>query len=189
MRDVIINPVFKDVCTFIKTSVQTNGEYSELEVVLGSKGKNPHHRHSAFTETFTALEGRLGISLNGKDLFLKPNETITVQFRDSHRFFNPDNTPCRFRIVFRPGHTGMENMLRILYGLAADGKTNLKGVPDDITTIAILSEMGNTELTGLLSLLSPLMKWLANKGRNAGVERQLVETYCKRIVDLALQQA
>lgn len=181
MRDVIINPVFKDTCTFLKTAAQTRGAYSELEIVLGSKGKNPHHTHSAFSETFTVLEGRLGVSLNGKDIILSPGESITVDPGESHRFFNSDNTACKFRTVFRPGHTGMENMLRILYGLAADGKTNSEGVPNDIATIAILSEMGDTRLTGILALLTPVMRWLAAQGRRNGMERTLVETYCTEI--------
>jgi quercetin dioxygenase-like cupin family protein len=63
MERTIVNPVFKDVCPFLQTSAETNGRLSELEVTLGPGGGNPLHRHTGFTETFTAIEGNLGLSL------------------------------------------------------------------------------------------------------------------------------
>lgn len=63
------------------------------------------------------------------NIILKPGEKITIQKGEAHRFYNSSNQPIKFNLQFTPGHTGAENMLRILYGLACDGMTNKKGIP------------------------------------------------------------
>src|SRR5687768_6035390 len=129
MQRVIYNPIFKDTVTFIRTAAETHGEISELEVTLGAEGGNPRHFHSQMDETFIAMEGNLGVHLNGKDHILKPGETVTVKTGDTHRFFNPGKETIKFHLTFVPGHTGAENMLRIIYGLACYGKADKKGIP------------------------------------------------------------
>lgn len=180
MERVIYNPIFSDTINFIKTAVETKGEVSEMEVTLGVGPDvgTPPHRHTAFDEVFTAIDGELGVEANGENHILKPGETFTVHIGEVHRFFNPTNKPIKFHLEFRPGHTGMENMLRIMYGLARDGKTNKKGIPKSLVTIAIIGEMGNSMLTGFLTVISPLLKLIAVYGRKKGVEKRLLEKYC-----------
>ncbi|MCD9018059.1 cupin domain-containing protein [Parachryseolinea silvisoli] len=180
LMDAIYNPIFKDTCTFVKTSAETQGEYSELEITLGPLGGNPLHKHTAFCETFTVLEGQLGVSLQGMDRILLPGESVTVEPGDIHRFFNPTNEDVTFRLLFTPGHTGAENMLRILYGLARDGETNKNGIPKSIVHLALCGEMGNSKLPGILSLISPLLKALAWYGKRNKVEQMLLEKYCRQ---------
>jgi quercetin dioxygenase-like cupin family protein len=179
MQRVIYNPIFKDTVTFIRTSAETNGEISEMEVTLNAGGGNPRHFHSKMDETFTAVEGNLGLHHNGKDVILKPGESFTVCVGDHHRFFNPGKTEIKFHLTFIPGHTGAENMLRIMYGLASDGKTDKKGVPKSLTTIAVLSELGDTQLSGPIALLNPLFRWLATRGRKTGHDKMLLKKYCE----------
>lgn len=179
MQRVIYNPIFKDTVTFIRTAAETGGEISEMEVTLGAGGGNPRHYHSQMDETFTVMEGNLGVHLNGKDLILKPGERVTVKIGDTHRFFNSGMEATKFNLTFVPGHTGAENMLRIIYGLACDGKADKKGIPKSLTTIAVLQEIGDTRLSGPLGLLSPLLKWLAARGRKARHDKMLLEKYCR----------
>ena len=56
----------------LKTSEETSGQYllGLLEVSPG--GGNPMHTHSLFEETFTAVEGRLGVRYGDKKIYLKP---------------------------------------------------------------------------------------------------------------------
>lgn len=177
MERTIFNPIFNDSCTFIKTSEETNGQISEMEVRLGAGGGNPMHRHTGFTETFTAINGNLGLTVKGKKISLKPGETITVQRGEPHQFFNEGDQEVKFHLVFMSGHTGGENMLRIMYGLARDGKTNKKGLPN-LMTIAVVGEMGDSMVTGVLSLLSPILKWMAAKARRQGLDKLLLDKYC-----------
>jgi quercetin dioxygenase-like cupin family protein len=175
----IVNPIFKDICTFLQTSVETNGRFSEMEVTLGSGGGNPLHRHTGFTETFTAIEGNLGLSLNSNEIVLKPGETVTVKKGEVHRFYNKGKQEVKFNLVFTPGHTGAENMLRIMYGLAQDGMTDKKGVPKSLMTIAVAGELGDSSLAGVLSLLSPILKIAAFFARKKGHDKMLFEKYCQ----------
>ena len=69
-------------------------------------------------------------------------------------------------------------MLRILYGLAEDGLANNKGIPKSLRTIALLGAMGDTSLTGLHSLLSPILVYLAVRSRERGLEKMLLGKYC-----------
>jgi quercetin dioxygenase-like cupin family protein len=178
MRRTIYNPLFKDSCTFLKTSKETDGAYSELELELDVNGENPLHTHSTFNETFTAIEGNLGLTVGNKDIILRPGQSLTVKKGEPHRFFNPGDEVIRYAIVFQPGHTGMENMLRILYGLAEDGQSNNKGIPKSLTTIAVLQEMSDTKLRGILSLLTPVLKLLAFYGRRKSLKQTLLHRYC-----------
>ena len=67
-------------------------------------GGNPFHYHTTYTETFTALEGELGLYAGKKQrIVLKPGETYTVQPKQLHRFFNPGNTENKFKVTLNPG--------------------------------------------------------------------------------------
>jgi len=179
MERTISNPIFKDTVTFITTSAESNGKYSEMETWLYSKGGNPMHTHSEFVETFTALEGNLGIMLNGKKIMLSPGESVSIQKGEPHHFFNDSDKPVLFRCVFTPGHTGAENMLRIIYGLARDGQSNRAGVPKSLMTLALVGEIGNSALAGIMRLLNPLLRVLAARARKKGLEQILIQKYCR----------
>ena len=178
MKKTIVNPIFNDACTFLRTSVDTDGSFSDMMVTLGPYGGNPMHRHSAFSESFMVLEGTLGLMVDGQKMLLRPGEKVTVYKGQSHCFFNPTDSVTKFHLQFTPGHTGAENMLRITYGLAADGMANKKGIPKSLSAIALLCEMGDTSLTGIFSILSPALKVLASRARQKGLEKELLDKYC-----------
>jgi quercetin dioxygenase-like cupin family protein len=179
LKRVIVNPIFKDTVTFIKTSVETNGQFTEAELILMPAGKNPLHYHLSYSETFTAIDGELGLGLaKGKTKILKPGETYTVEPRNLHHFFNPNGREIKFKVVLKPGQEGFENSLRILYGLAGDGLVNKMGVPKSFQQIAIITCMADMNLPGFLTLISPLLKRIAKKAKASGVEQQLIDRYC-----------
>lgn len=90
MKRVIVNPIFRDTVTFIKTSVETNGQFTEAELTLMPGGRNPLHYHLSYSETFTAIDGELGLGLaERKKKILKPGETYTVEPKNLHHFLTP----------------------------------------------------------------------------------------------------
>lgn len=178
MQRTIVNPIFGDTCTFIKTSRETNGEYSHLEVTLAPGGKNPLHTHHSYSETFTCLEGNLSLTVENNEITLLPGESFNIPKGTAHRFLNKTNEAVKFQIVFTPGNTGAENMLRIIYGIACDGKANKDGVPRSISAIALIGEIGDSRLTGIFSLLSPILKLLAARARKNGLEQEFLTRYC-----------
>ena len=176
-KRIFINPAFKDKATILKTSEETGGLYSlgELEVLPG--GGNYMHTHSAFEETFTAVKGILGVVMNNKKHYLTPGESITVPRDTPHHFFNETSQAVTCHVKFTPGHEGFPKGLAIAYGLAADGKTNKKGMPKSLTHLALLIVLTDTKPTGMFGLLFPVFKWLAKKARRSGMEKMLLEKY------------
>ena len=180
MNRRIVNPELKETVTFIKTSADTNGIESVLEITLQPGGGNPLHYHTSYSETFTTLEGELGLELkNKRQMILKPGESYLVKVGEVHRFFNPSHTEIKFRNDVRPGHTGFENTLRILSGLAADGLYNDKGIPKNFTHLAICGIMSDMRLPGFMALTTPILKFIAARAKKKGVEQQLLDKYCK----------
>jgi mannose-6-phosphate isomerase-like protein (cupin superfamily) len=176
-RRVFVNPIYKDRVTVLKTKEETGGAYSlgELEVYPG--GGNTLHTHSAFEETFTAIEGELGVMLKDEKIFLQPGESITVPRHTPHHFFNEGDQPITCHVKFVPGHEDFVKGLAIGYGLAADGQTNSKGVPRSLKQLALLIVLTDTKPAGLLGLLFPVFKRLANKARSQGMEDALLRKY------------
>ena len=54
-KRVFENPVIGDRVTFLKSSEETNGAYTLLEIELIAKGGNALHYNRSFSETFTAV--------------------------------------------------------------------------------------------------------------------------------------
>lgn len=167
MKRVIVNPIFRDTVTFIKTSEETSGQFTEAELTLMPGGKNPLHYHLSYSETFTAIEGELGLGLaKRKKKILMPGETYTVAPKNLHHFYNPNGSEIKFKIVLKPGHAGFENSLRILYGLAEDELTNKKGVPKKLQHSAIIVCMADMNLPGFFTMISLCLNVLQKKQRN-----------------------
>jgi hypothetical protein len=95
-----------------------------------------------------------------------------------HCFFNPGDSEIRFNIKIEPGHEGFENTLRILYGLAEDGLTDRKSIPKSLIHTAVIVNMSDMNAPGLLTWISPLLKWLSARAKASGLERELIKKYC-----------
>ena len=179
MNRNIVNPIIKDTVTFIRTSAETDGQVSEIEISLTPGGGNALHYHKTYAETFTAIDGELGVKTSKKiTKILKPGETHTVQPREVHCFFNPTDREIKFKVEIKPAHEGFENSLRILYGMAADGLTNKKSIPKKLKHIALIACMSDMNAPGLLTLIYPLLVRVARKAKADGEEQKLLDKYC-----------
>ena len=180
MKRTIYNPALKETIVFRQTSLETEGQYSELEISLEPGGGNPMHYHKSYAELFTAVDGELGMELNdSKKVILKPGESYLVKPGENHRFFNPGDKRITFTNKVEPGSTGLENTLRILCGLAADGMYSHKNIPRNIYHMAVCGEMSDMRLTGFMGVVTtPLVKLLAAIAHRKGIDRELIERYC-----------
>lgn len=180
MKKTIVNPLYKDKVIFVQTVGETDGKITELELELNPEGSNPLHLHTTFTETFTAVKGRLGLKLaKGKTLILNPGESYKVEKKELHGFYNPEEHNIEFNIKIEPGHQGFEYALRIMYGLAEDGLTDKNGIPKDLGVAFILAEMNDSSIDSFIfKILTPLGKFLAKKAKRKGVKEALIKKYC-----------
>jgi quercetin dioxygenase-like cupin family protein len=180
MKRTLVNPLIKDTATFLQTAEESGGKVTDIEITLMPGGGNSLHYHKTYSETFTAIDGELGLKLGKKQTkILKPGESYTVEPLSLHGFFNPTNKEIKFNVQIKPGHTGFENTIRIVYGLAADGLTNNESVPKNLKHTAIIICMSDTNAPGLLTFLYPLFKHLARKAKENGEEQKLIDKYCK----------
>jgi mannose-6-phosphate isomerase-like protein (cupin superfamily) len=177
IKRVFINPIFKDKATVLESVQETGGSYMRAELIVYPGGGNFRHTHRAFKETFTAVEGQLGIVLNNKKQYLQPGESVTVPLHAPHHFFNDGREPVVCHLKFTPGHEGFVQGIAIGYGLAADGKTNNKGIPKNFMHLALLVVLTDTKPTGFAGMLFPVFKWLAVMAKWNGMEKALLDKY------------
>ena len=179
MKRTIVNPVIKDVATFLQTARESNAKVSELEITLMPGGGNRLHYHKTYSETFVAVDGELGLRLGkNESKILKPGQRFTVKPMQLHCFFNPTANPIKFNILIEPGHEGFENSLRIIYGLAKDGLTDRESIPKKLMHTALIVTMGDMNAPGFLTWIYPLLKWLASRTKAKKEQKRLIALYC-----------
>ena len=172
------NPAINDAATFIKTSAETNGAYTLIEIDLGKSDGPPLHYHRSFSEKFEVKEGVLYLQTGKDKRKLNVGESFTVPAGMHHRFYNETNDQVKFHITLQPGHIGMENFIKIFYGLAADGLTDKKGKPYSFAHLAVALTISDSNAPGLMSLLSPVIRMVAKRAKKNGTEKWLLDRYC-----------
>lgn len=177
--DKIVNPVIGEEVIFLTTSKQSNGEKTVMEVRIGPKGGNPLHYHKRFSETFSVIEGELSVQVGRDKMKLKAGEKTTAPMNTKHRFYNTSGKPVRFTVELNPASEGFENVLRIAFGLAQDGKAGPNGMPKSLVHNGILMNMGEGYFVGLFSILERLFRFFGNSQKARRIEKELLEQYCR----------
>lgn len=177
----IVNPIVQDQVTFIKTQQETQGACTWIRAELGSKGGSQMHYHDKFTETFIVNKGPLSLHMEKEVLLLKAGEKISVPINTLHKFYNPNDFAIEFEVKIEPGSRNFEEFLQIMYGLAADGKTNKKGVPKGLLTIGAISQLGETlpARGSVLHLLGGLLRYLGKRAEKKGILAELRDSYVR----------
>jgi len=128
--DSIENPITGERVTFLATSADTDGEVVVIETVVQPHGfVAAAHVHPAQSERFAVQAGTLGLKAGRKKIVLAAGEVATVFAGTPHRFWNAGEDPVRFVCEVRPAFR-FEQLLETMFALAADGKTNKKGMPN-----------------------------------------------------------
>jgi mannose-6-phosphate isomerase-like protein (cupin superfamily) len=128
--DTIENPVTGERITLLATSVDTDGEAVVFETFVQPDGfVAAAHVHPKQEERFEVLSGTLALKVAGEEIITGPGETLTVPAGTPHRFWNAGDVEVRFRCEVRPA-LQFEQLLETMFALAADGKTNRKGMPN-----------------------------------------------------------
>jgi len=177
--DRIFNTLQQNYATFLETADQSGGAVTRVEVELAAGGGNNLHYHPSFTESFRVLAGTLAVRLGEQELLLSPGDTAIAERGQPHCFSNPTERSTTFLVELRPGSANFEAGLRIIYGLACDGKTNAKGIPRNFLDMAAVAAIAETVPVGPISLLLPLLTFVARTGAGRRATARLVGTYCE----------
>jgi len=135
--DTIQNPVTGERITFLATSKDTDGEAVVIETVVQPDGfVAAAHVHPSQTERFAVAEGTLGLKVEGKEVTLEAGDVAIVEAGQAHMFWNAGGEPVKFVCEVRPA-LQFESLLETMFSLAADGKTNKKGMPNPLRLAVI----------------------------------------------------
>jgi quercetin dioxygenase-like cupin family protein len=135
--DTLINHVTGEELTFFETAASTDGEYVELMCTVRPGGfVAAAHIHPSQSETFTTVEGTLDLRVGRDRMRLEPGESAIVAPGTPHRFWNNGAEPAVFRCVVRPA-LQFESLIETMFTLAAEGRTNRKGMPNPVRMAAI----------------------------------------------------
>ena len=177
---IIENPIINDRVTFVETAVETNGRYSLFHVELAPGGGNELHIHKKFDETFTVLEGVLGVQAGDQIYHLQKGETITARVGQAHRFFNPSATDSvSFSVLIEPGNSNFETALQVVYGLSRDGLTTAKGAPKNLYHLGLVISWSDTHIPGIFRWAEPVLYWAARRAVRKGIDEDIKKRYCK----------
>jgi mannose-6-phosphate isomerase-like protein (cupin superfamily) len=135
--DRLENPVTGEVLVFHRTSEQTNGESVLVETMVQPHGfVAAAHVHPRQSERFEIVEGVLGLRVGDEELVARPGDVAVVAPGTPHRFWNAGETEARFFCEVRPA-LQFESLIETMFTLAAEGKTNRKGMPNPLRLAVI----------------------------------------------------
>jgi quercetin dioxygenase-like cupin family protein len=135
--DTIENPVTGEVVHFLRTSAETDGELVEIEcTVRPGGGVAAAHVHPYQSERFEVIEGKFEFRHGRSKATVTAGDVVTVEAGTVHSFRNVGDEPATFACQVRPA-LQFEQFLVTMFGLAADGKTNRKGMPNPLRLAVI----------------------------------------------------
>jgi mannose-6-phosphate isomerase-like protein (cupin superfamily) len=135
--DSIENPVTGERLIFRQTSRETGGEAVVIETIVKPNGfVAAAHVHASQEERFEVLRGAVGFKLGRKKLVAGPGQRVTVPAGTPHQFWNAGDDTAHFVCEIRPA-LQFESLIETMFALAADGKTNRKGMPNPLRLAVI----------------------------------------------------
>jgi quercetin dioxygenase-like cupin family protein len=127
--ETIENPVTGERLVFRKTSRETNGEAVVVEGFVKPNGVvAATHVHPYQEERFQVLRGSMGFRVGRERVVAGPGQRLAVPAGTAHKFWNAGDDEAHFVCEVRPA-LQFEQLIETMFSLAADGKTNRKGLP------------------------------------------------------------
>jgi quercetin dioxygenase-like cupin family protein len=135
--DTLYNPVTKERMTFLRTSAATGGAFTlvELRAAPGAVVAAAHV-HPSQTEKFEILEGLFAATVDGTALEAGPGDVLSVEPGQAHTWRNAGDGELVFRTKVEPA-LQFERLIETMFSLAADGKTNRRGLPNPLRLAVI----------------------------------------------------
>lgn len=148
--DIFENPVTGEYGYVRLGTEETNGErvVSDLRVQPGGASLGPH-LHREVDERFTVLAGKIGYFVGDQKGILQTGETADLPRGIPHDWWNAGDEEARVIVEIWPA-ARFEQMAITTFGLAREGKTNKKGMPN-LLQLAVISQ----EFEDVLQVMNP----------------------------------
>jgi hypothetical protein len=124
------------------------------------------------TERFSVISGSITFTLNGVQRIAEAGETVEILPGAVHDFWNSGTTEAMARVEVEPGERFME-MIKNGFGLAQDGKTDAKGMPN-LLQISLFAQEFDDVIRYvqpppavqklLFAVLAPIARWRGYRG-------------------------
>lgn len=168
----LIHPVTGEHLVFRKRAADTGGELLEFMLRMAPGGfiATPHV-HPMSEERFEISGAPVMIQVGRTKRLYQPGEVAVVPAGVPHNWWNPSAEEAATLIQFRPAFD-METVFETMFGLAADGKVNKRGVPNPLQMM-VLARAYRREVAPappLRWLVGPLSAVLAPVGRRLGYQ-------------------
>jgi mannose-6-phosphate isomerase-like protein (cupin superfamily) len=135
--DTLTNPVTGEVLIFHRTSAQTHGEFVRVETIVRPDGfVAAAHVHPNQSERFEILEGQVALRVGHAEILAGAGEVAVVPPGTPHSFRNAGEAEAHFLCEIRPA-LHFESLIETMFTLAAQGKTNRKGLPNPLQLAVI----------------------------------------------------
>ena len=170
--DVIENPVTGERIVFRKTAGDTNGDLLQFDLFLRPHGFVPvEHIHARQGERVEVVSGTVRYRLGGQEDGLSAGEAAVLPSGIPHALWNDTDDEAHLIMEVRPA-LDVETALETMFGLAPDGKTNNKGMPNPLHG-ALLAREYDLFLAGPpipvqragMAVLAPIARLLGYRAR------------------------
>lgn len=183
--DIFENPVTGEFGYIRIGTEETDGKLVVADLRVRPNGEvMGEHMHSNMKEKFIILEGAIGYKLGDKTGVAKAGDSFVVPPNVFHDWWNAGEGEAHVIVEFHPG-LRFEQMITTFFGLAQEGKTNDKGIPNLLQLAVINQEFSDViqlknppawvqkALFGVLGTIGRLMGYKATYPR---YENRVVET-------------
>jgi mannose-6-phosphate isomerase-like protein (cupin superfamily) len=160
---------------------QSNGHLLVVDLYVRPRGAVAgEHVHPATTETFTVVRGELAVRHDGRELRARPSTRLRVPPGVAHDFWNDGADEARVVVEVQPGERFVQ-LIRQLFLLAQDGRTDKRGRPRPLQAAAIGWEFADTiQFTTLPLPLQRLLVGVLHPIARATGHRALDPAYLRR---------
>jgi quercetin dioxygenase-like cupin family protein len=138
--DSLENPVTGELGVLIKTPWEGNDRSLVAELHVQPHGRVAgEHVHPHFDEQFTVEAGRIGFRLDGRESIAGPGDVVDIPRGSWHDWWNAGDEEAVARVTVSEGGRFLL-MIENLFGLARDGHTSEKGMPDPLQLTMFATE-------------------------------------------------
>ncbi len=128
--DVLENPITGERAVARVGTEDSGGELLVADVYVRPGGAVAgEHIHPVIEERFTVMSGRVGFRLDGRESIARPGERLRVPAGVAHDWWNAGEEEAHIVVEIKPG-ARFEEAIANTFGLARNGKTNEKGMPN-----------------------------------------------------------
>jgi quercetin dioxygenase-like cupin family protein len=141
--DTIENPATGERIVVGVGTEDSGGELLEVDGCVKPGGAVVgEHVHPSIEESFTVIRGRVGFRIDGRESIAQLDQRLHVPAGTAHDWWNAGEEEAHIRVEIRPG-ARFEEMALNFFGLAQDGKTNAKGMPNLLQAAILAREFAD----------------------------------------------